>query len=287
MRSTRAGRLSGAVAIAFAIVTAGPLAPGAEAVAPGCDAAHPTFIGGPIHGYPDDRALNALIGVDQVNSAGTKVDPNGVPCGQPGSSCCGGYSWCDSVNPTLPPSGSTDPTLDRSWGRCVSSATVQAFLEIYPKNPSGTTDKSRYGAAAHYYQPITVGGNNNAIDLRLPLTYEAGGGNTGYVNGYLTFGGHAIPTQYITRVRAFTTGRGPECGVEGFSAAADQLAPSGSLDATYYRVAYLAGGRCGAASQRYSLYIDCTTFCGAGTRTQQRAIDIRQGAGIRVDIASW
>jgi hypothetical protein len=140
----------------------------------------------------------------------------------------------------------------------------------------------RYGEASHYYQPITVG-RDNQVGLRLPLRYELGG-NTGYVNGYLTHGGHRIDPSLITRVRAFSHGRGPDCGVEGLAASADQLGYSASLDATYYRIDALAGGRCGASSQGYTLYIDCKCGTNGAVITQSRAIAISQAAGIRVDI---
>lgn len=255
----------------------------AAQVAPGCPTDRPTAIGGAIFGYPDNRSVDAIIGMDLKNSAGQKVDIYGRAI------TTSGYSYVDRVNPTLTAEGSTGPGWDRHWGAasvsadlCVSGAITEGFFEIYPKDPSGTTDKIRYGEASHYYQPITPGGNNQ-IGLRLPARVEVGG-NTGYVNGYLSFGGHRIPPGNITRVRAFTHGRGPECGVEGLAASADQLGYSTSLDATYYRIDALAGGRCGAPTQRYTLYIDCTDACGPGTRTASRVIDIATARGIRVDI---
>jgi hypothetical protein len=42
----------------------GPMSPLVPALAPGCDSARPTRIGGGIYSYPDNRAVNALIGVD-------------------------------------------------------------------------------------------------------------------------------------------------------------------------------------------------------------------------------
>ncbi|HZM80720.1 MAG TPA: hypothetical protein VFC19_33775 [Candidatus Limnocylindrales bacterium] len=272
---------AGLMLVIVVSVVTGALSGPARAVA-ACPSGQPTFLGGTLHGWPDDRALNALIGVDQKDSAGRKVDAMGVPCGQAGSACCGGYSWCDTTNPDIPPEGSDDPALDRSWGRCVAANVVQAFIEVYPKNQAGVTTKTRYGAAAHYYQPITPRATHN-IGLRLPVTFEAGDGNTGGVHGYLTYLGHRIPPENITRVRAFTHGRGPECGVEGFSAAADELGYSASLDATWYEVGFLAAGRCGAATQTYTLYWDCV--CGGVKRTQSRVVDVAKGAYPRVDIS--
>ena len=87
-----------------------------------------------------------------------------------------GYSWTVRVNSSLPPDGSTDPGARRDWNDpvngCVSSRVTQVFLEIYPKNSAGVTDFVRYGEASHYYQPITVGADNQIL-LRLPATWEA------------------------------------------------------------------------------------------------------------------
>jgi len=281
----RALRRVGAALGLVWVIIAGVVAPVVEAVAPGCDSRYPTFVGGPIYGDPDNRSLNAMIGVDHADASGRKVDAHGILCGQPGHQCCGGYSWCEWINRTIPPEGSPDTSLKRTWGRCVTSEVTQVFIEIYPKDQTGATNKSRYGAAAHYHQPVTVDGNNDAILLRLPLTYEAGHGNTGSVNGYITYHGHRIPPEHLTRIRAFTTGRGPQCGVEGFSAAPDAKAYSRSRDATYYRISSLAGGRCGADSQRYTLYVDCEDFCGGGTKTLQQSVDISKGTRRRVDFA--
>lgn len=245
------------------------------AVAPGCTSARPTRLGGAIYGYPDNRALDAIIGVQTVDASGKTVD-------LAGSAQASGYTYVQRVNPTLPATGS-DTGGGKTWGGvCMSSVITEVFIELYPKAPDGTTDKSRYGEAAHYYQPITPGADNQVL-LRVPLRHELGG-NTGYVNGYLTHGGHRIDPSLITRVRAFTHGRGPECGVEGLAASADQLAYSGSLDATYYRIDALAGGRCGATSQEYTIYLDCRCGPNGAVITQTRVVDIRDGAGARVDI---
>lgn len=248
----------------------------AATVAPGCTATQPTRLGGQIYGYPDNRFLDSIIGVQTTDSAGNTVDLTGAPHAP-------GYTYIQRVNPTLPATGSdTDGT--KIWGGiCMSSKIVETFIELYPKDTTGVTDKSRYGEAAHYYQPITVGADNE-IGLRLPLRHELGG-NTGYINGYLTHGGHRIDPSLITRVRAFTHGRGPECGVEGLAASADELGYSASLDATFYKIDALAGGRCGAATQTYTIYLDCKCGTGGAVITQSRVVDVADGSGIRVDIA--
>jgi hypothetical protein len=268
--------LAGAAGVAMLGLTAPAAHARAAAVAPGCTAAQPTRLGGQIFGYPDNRALDAIIGVETKDAAGDTVDLTGAPHPQ-------GYTYVQRVNPDLPATGS-DTGGTKAWGGvCVSARIVEAFIEMYPKGPDGVTDKSRYGEAAHYYQPITVGADNQ-VGLRLPLRHELGG-DTGYVNGYLTHGGHRIDPALITRVRAFSHGRGPECGVEGLAASADQLGYSASLDATYYRIDALAAGRCGAASQQYTIYLDCACGAGGAVITQSRVVNVADGAGLRVDIA--
>jgi len=285
-RSTREPHLNHKAALVCAAVAtmlvsvSGPLAPAASAVVPGCDGAHPTRIGGGLYGYPDNRALNALIGVDAKNASGQKVNRDGTVITTPG------YSWVVHVNPQLPPEGSTDPGARRDWNdpvlQCVSSAVRQVFLEVYPREPptGGATNLARYGEAAHYRQPITPNADNQIV-LRLPVRDEQGG-NTGYVNGYITANGGPVanPTSNL-RIRAFPTGSGPQCGVEGFAASAEALGTSGSGTATYYRTPPLAGGRCGAATQEYSLQV--TWLQPNPDQRQKRLVNIADGRGIRVD----
>jgi hypothetical protein len=272
-----------AVVAAVLVSVSGPMAPVAVAVVPGCDSAHPTRIGGPLYGYPDDRALNALIGVDAKKSNGQQVNRDGAVIST------GGYSWVVHVNPQLPPEGSTDPGARRDWNdpvlQCVAANVAKVFLEVYPREPptGGVTNFARYGEAAHYSQPITSNADNQIL-LRLPVRDELGG-NTGYVNGYITANGGPVPnpTSPTTglRIRAFPLGSGPECGVEGFAASAEQLATSGSGTATFYRTPPLAGGRCGAATQAYSLHVDWSQP--NPDQCQVRHVDIADGRGIRVD----
>jgi hypothetical protein len=289
-RSTRDPHLHHKAALVCAVVAvlvvsvSGPLAPAASAVVPGCDSAHPTRIGGPLKGYPDDRALNALIGVDAKNADGDKVNRDGTVI------TTMGYSWVVHVNPELPPQGSTDPGARRDWNdpvlQCVAANIAEVFLEVYPREPptGGATNFARYGEAAHYHQPITPNADNQIL-LRLPVRNEQGG-NTGYVHGYITANGGPVPnpTSPTTglRIRAFPLGSaGPECGVEGFAASAEQLATSGSGTATFYRTPPLAGGRCGAATQTYSLQV--TWLQPSPDQRQVRHVDIADGRGLRVD----
>jgi hypothetical protein len=280
-------RSTGLLTLLAAVLVGGPLAPAARAAATACDPAHPTFIGGPIAGYPDHRAVNAQLGVVITDSSGLPVDSDGHRYRTAGAHFCGLYSWCEFVNSDVAPTGSTDPGADYDWGTCVAASVTAMHLEIYPKirvRPYVlATNFTRYGAAAHYGQPITPGATNT-IPLRLPVTYEADHANgiTGSIGGYLKFRGNAIPASRITRVRAFSTGKGPQCGIEGFSPGV--TAPlSVQRAGTYYRVAYLAAGRCGQPAQRYWLSVDCTCD-GVHKKSASYLVYVYRGKPTRQDI---
>lgn len=256
-----------------------------------CKAPRDSWVGGAVVGS-DGRALNVLIGADMRDMANdAKVDLDGVPCEWPDGgrrgSCCGGYSWCFNPNTNIPASGSTDAGASRKWGRCFGGNVKSIWFELYPKNPLGKTEKSRYGSAVHHNQPVVKHGTTD-VPMRLPLTYEAGNGNTGTIHGYVTCNGHAIADlpdggSGITRVRAWSREAGTDCGIQGFSASADAKGKSASLDATYYRVSYLAGGQCNAPSQAYTVFIDA--MCGGSKQTLQKIVSVSKGTAPRVDFA--
>ena len=126
-------------------------------MAPGCTAAQPTRLGGPIFGSPDSRSLDALIGVQTTDAAGHAVDLTGAPHAP-------GYTYIQRVNPSLPATGSATGGT-RTWGGiCMSGKITEVFIEVCPKAPSGVTDKPRYGEAAHYFQPVTVGAGNQVLE---------------------------------------------------------------------------------------------------------------------------
>lgn len=256
-----------------------------------CTPARPSWVGGAIVGS-DGRALNVLIGADMKDAvSGDKVDLDGVPCEWPDGgrrgSCCGGYSFCFSPNPSIGAQGSTDAGSSRAWGRCFASNVKSIWFELYPRNEKSKTDKSRYGSAMLHNQAVVSKGITNVL-LRLPVTYEAASGNTGTVNGYVTCNGKAIADfpdggSGITRVRAWSRAGSASCGIKGFSASADRKGKSASLDATYYRVSYLAAGQCNAPSQSYTLFMDA--MCGGSKKSLQKTVDVVKGAGLRVDWA--
>lgn len=252
----------------------------AQAIAAGCTADKPTYVGGTIVGYPNNYALNAHIGtsVGYYDSSGKLRIV--MPDGTPNTSTQGDYSWVDRINSDLPASGA--PTGNKTWGTCVSSKVTVFFSEIYPKAPgpdplTQRTDKSTYGSSAYYSGRVSVGQRLNLL-LRAPVTYQAGNGNTGGIQGYVFNGTGYLPAANITGIRAFP-GPGSSCGVEGYSAAADRLGSATNPDRTYYKLDYLAGGQCGASYQSYLIQVN--TNIG---KTYSRVVNIVKGQWPRVDI---
>jgi hypothetical protein len=84
-------------------------------------------------------------------------------------------------------------------------------------------------------------------------------------------------------IRAWSHGRGPECGVKGFAASAETLQLNRQGTATHYRTPPLAAGRCGATSQHYSIQITCKLLSGPNRKTQRA--DITKGGQKRLNFS--
>jgi hypothetical protein len=166
---------------------------------------------------------------------------------------------------------------------CVASNVNTYFAEVYPKNPgvpgSQTTNKSTYGSTAYYSGVVSVGQRLNLL-LRAPVTFQAGNGDTGGFQGYIRNGTGFISAANITGIRAFP-GPGSNCGVEGYSAAADVKISVANPNRTYYKMDYLAGGQCGAPYQTYLIQATCS--CGV-TKHFSRNVNVVKGQWPRVDI---
>lgn len=301
----------------LAVLLLAGLVPSPAGASTGCGAGR-TGLGGSLSGTPDGDALGASVNVELTDGIASRaydvftdgrVDTAGRPAGQR-------YSFIDNVNPELRRRsfGSRHAQLDRTWGapsaaglHCFTTnpRIGQAFVEVYPRRPvdddgNGTTDRrvtdrSRHGGAAHYRQPVRAG-EDTVVELRLPARSA-----TGFVHGYVTYQGRAVPVAApgcgsggrpacsgITTVRVFPYGSGPDCGVEGFSASADGLDPT-AAQGTYFRVDAIAGGRCGAPDQLYSLRVSCASACGpnpAGgpVRVLGDDVRVRTGAGTQSDV---
>ena len=300
-----------------------PTAGSAPAAAGGPSLCGPgrTALGGTLVGHPDGAPLNATVNVELTDARTARaydvpdgqVDTVGRPAGRR-------YSTVDHVNPERTAATAAEHS-DRTWGAAGSSGPVcfttnsaiaLAYIEVYPRRPVDddgdgrtdrhVTDRSAYGAAAHYRQAVRPGADNTGIVLRLPQHVPS---QVGAVHGFVTHRGRAVPLaapgcgttgrpacEGITAVRAFPTAlHGPGCGIEGFSASADRVDP-GARGGTYYRIAALAGGRCGARTQSYAVRVTCVRVCGPGpggstTRTVAPASPpaVRAGAVARADLS--
>jgi hypothetical protein len=255
-------------------------------VSPQCtdDPHRPTWIGGTLVGYPDGNALDAHLGVSIGYRDSTGKLKIVMPDGSPNTSTQGDYSFVQHFNSDLPSSG--DPIGDKTWGMCVWGGVTTYFAEVYPKAPVDethnvdiqVTDKSTYGASAFYSGVVTSG---ETVDLLLRLPHND---VTGGVQGYITYQGNPVSASNISKgVRAFP-GPGATCGIEGYSASADELVSATGPTRTYYKMTHLAGGQCGAPYQRYSFQMTCFTVCGATRKTYVKNIAIVTGTVPRFDV---
>ena len=286
-----------------------------------------TALGGALKGHPDGAALNASVNVELTGGSPARaydvytdgrVDTVGHPAGTR-------YSYVDHVNRDLV-QGRRAPLhapLDHTWGApgkrgvlCFTSnpRITHAYIEIYPRRPIDdngdgfaerhVTDRSKYGAAAHYRQPVRAGQDNTGIALRLPQNVPS---QVGVLHGFITYKGRAVPPAApgcgtggrpacngITTVRAFPADTvGTNCGIEGFSASSDGLDPRARAGAaTYYRINALAGGRCGAAAQTYSPRVTCVSYCGRNasgglsrTVSPRAKPNVRSGVMVQADFS--
>lgn len=257
----------------------------AAAMAPGCTADRPTYVGGTIYGYPDGRAVYARMGVVIGDSSGHYYLPDGTPMASAAP-----YSWTQNLNPSVGPDGTTaavapDGTpVTRQWGQCVTAKATRFWVEA----GTGYRD-GRYAPTAYYNGIVTPGGVVEQA-LRLQLTYQAAVadgtpalGDTGGVQGYVW---HAATHTYIDAshlsMDAFP-GAGALCGIRGYAPSAP-IGTAANPSRTFYKMGYLVGGQCWAASQSYALWVTCRDVCGAPVKVKIVTIAVVAGHWPRVDI---
>jgi hypothetical protein len=280
------------VAISLVLINHTPAA-SAASIAPGCTAARPIKIGGTIRGFGgqfNNWSVNAQVSVDlKASGSSQKVDVDGLPTSA-------GYSYYEYINPTLQPPGAasgyqttygdhgTYATKTTTSGTatgplCVSTKVKSAWFEVYSKDPTRNTEFTYYGGAAEQSIPVKVG--MAPFGLRLPTADEYGG-NTGDVNGYISYKSKPIPTANLI-IRAWPTRPGTDCGVQGF-AASGTSGVSTSQNATYYLIKHLAGGQCNADTQTYAIHITCKApYCGPVDIPQVKNVSVKDGSKPRLD----
>ena len=149
-------------------------------------------IGGAIDSS-DQRAVNALIGLDLKDSSGQTLNADGS------IRTASGYGVIVHVNdgsngqPNLPAEGTSDSsTATINWSAQVPSNTSVVYREAYPQ-AAGKTNEARYGHAMRHNVPLAAGG---PIDVHLPLIC-AQGGTTGSIRGTATLQGTRMPLQRV------------------------------------------------------------------------------------------
>ena len=269
------------VAVTGITVVGAPAA--SAAVASGCSASRPTSIGGAFTAYGgrfEGWTVDAVVGMDFLNSAGQRVNIDG---GAPGA----GYSIMTYLNRGMAEPGKAtdgrrhwgDPNVDRPL--CISSKITTVYLEVYPHNSKDQTSKIYFGGSSDQNRKIRVG-QTNTYDLRLPTNYQYGG-NTGNINGYVSYKGRPISASNLV-FRAWSHDAGTVCGVQGFSASAEQIHTSGDGKSTYYVIPNLAGGQCGQSSQLYREIVTCKNVCGASSVAKTVWVSVSKGKQPRQDI---
>lgn len=130
----------------------------------------------------DGRYVDALIGLDLINSAGAHINA------KPGSSTfgCGGqagYGLTVRVNSTLGAEGAATGAYTKTWKAVVPTNVTMMYVEVYPQAAGyGGTNEARYGHALRRKVRVPYG---HTVTIKLPLICAAGG-KTGKIAGYVT-----------------------------------------------------------------------------------------------------
>lgn len=238
-----------------------------------CDSAHPVRVEVTLIGS-NGRSVNAILGMDAVNAAGAKVDPNGAVTKD-------GYSVVRRFNPGYPAFGQPAGTAGevRSTVVCFASTVSRVFFEAYPKDTKHVTDRSVYGETVYQYADLH-GKTDVKILLRLPLRYEYAAANglkgaqTGNVEGTVLCDGKPMRPDY-KQMRAWSSSPGWDCGLRSFSASADPTTTA------HYTMSALAGGQCWAPAQTTRMFIRGN--CLGHYMELIKSVDVVTGKTVRLD----
>jgi len=154
-----------------------------------CAAPNRKSLSGVVNGS-DGRKLNVFIGFDVFDTSNRPIRLDGCP--RPAGS---GYSTHLALNTDLPPTGG--PPGRSAWRVPLPANAAYAYIETYPKDQKGTTDKRHYGGSMRRKVPVGPTG----VALVLPVVCGEPGGLTGGVHGYVTAAGQPVRAD---RVRAWS-----------------------------------------------------------------------------------
>lgn len=213
-----------------------------------CDAAHPVMLTIDMTGH-DGYSVRSLVGVDLADDR-ESVDREGNP-----DDNARPYPIVLNFNPTYDYDGmpAGTPGEVRSWTGCVSAKVTRVYLEAYPRDATGKTNRTKYGSTVYQYIPID-GPGRYSVNLRFPVVTEwaiahgRAGGDTGNIFGnVMCDGAPAVPDH--ARLRVWSAQPGNACGIRAYSANAE---PS---DKPSYTFVGIAGGQCNAPFQQVNTYV--------------------------------
>lgn len=254
-----------------------PAVPPAQAAMPAaqCDAAHPVKLVVGMVGI-DRFSVHATVGIDLANDV-ESVDRDGTPDQNHVA-----YPIVLNYNPTYDFEGQPEGTAGevRSWTGCISAKVTRVYLEAYPRDATGKTNRTKYGETVYQYISIN-GAGTYAVNLRFPLVTEYAqanglhGAGTGNIFGHVMCNGApAVPDH--AHLRVWSAQPGASCGMRAYSASAEP-----SADPTYKFTA-LAGGQCNAPSQPVAVYVRGN--CGGHYREVKKLVDIATGKTLPLNI---
>ena len=232
-----------------------------------CDSAHPIKLTVGMVGI-DGNSVHATVGVDLADDL-QSVDRDGVPDLNHVA-----YPIVLNYNPTYDYEGQPNgtPNATRTWTGCVGANVKRVYVESYPRDVTGKTNRTKYGETVYQYLALN-GPGAYSVNMRFPLVTEwaaAHGvaGGTGNIFGHVTCNGApSVPDH--GKLRVWSSQPGAACGMRAYSASAE---PSASPT---YTLTALAGGQCNAPSQPVTVYVRGN--CGGHYREVKKLADITAG----------
>jgi hypothetical protein len=241
-----------------------------------CDAAHPVRLTIGMYGH-DNNSVHATVGIDLADNS-QSVDREGKPDLNKVS-----YPLVLNYNTTYDYEGKPKGTPGevRSWTGCVGANVTRVYIEAYPRDVTGKTNRTKYGSTV--YQYIAVNGPGTyKVDMRFPVVSEwaaARGryGDTGNIFGHVMCNGvPAVPDH--RRLRVWSTQPGSACGIRSYSASAeltDTTSPT-------YKFTAIAGGQCNGPSQPAAVYVRGN--CNGKYREVKKIVDVTTGKTLPLNI---
>jgi hypothetical protein len=241
-----------------------------------CDAAHPVRLTIGMFGI-DGYGVHATVGIDLADNS-QSVDRDGAPDLNKVA-----YPLVLNYNTTYDYEGMPNgtPGQVRSWTGCVGANVTRVYIEAYPRDVTGKTNRTKYGSTVYQYISIN-GPGSYSVNMRFPIVTEWAAalgrpGGTGNIFGHVTCNGApAVPDH--RRLRVWSSQPGSACGMRAYSASAeltDTTSPT-------YKFTALAGGQCYAPSQPVAVYVRGN--CNGRYREIKKLVDVTTGKTLPLNI---